>query len=242
MRSPADSRQRIDRLGGGDLPAVSDVPDPPDVPCPPPRVVSRAAAGAAALVAMVALLVAVPRILSSGAEVAPLPPRAPTLATASAALSATPSAAPSTVYVHVAGQVRRPGLVRLAPGARVADALAKAGGATGRADLAAVNLARAVVDGEQVFVPSPGEPPPAAAGPAGSGPAGSGPAASAGPVDLNTADETALDALPGVGPVIAGRIVEWRTKNGNFTSVEELTEVPGIGEATLEKLRPLVRT
>jgi competence protein ComEA len=218
------SQQRIHRLGGGEPPDLSDLPDPPDPPDPPPRGVPRAAAGAAAVLALVAVLVAVPRILSSDPEVAPLPPRsvAPTMATAS----------PSTVYVHVAGQVRHPGLVRLTPGARVADALAQAGGTTRRADLAAVNLARAVVDGEQVFVPSPGESPPAA----------SGPATSTGPLNLNTADETALDALPGVGPVIAARIVEWRTKNGNFTTVEELTEVPGIGEATLEKLRPLVRT
>jgi competence protein ComEA len=209
------SQQRIDRLGGD---------EPPDLPDPPPRGVSRAAAGAAALLALVAVLVAVPRILSSDPEVAPLPPRtvAPTMATAS----------PSAVYVHVAGQVRQPGLVRLTPGARVADALAEAGGTTRGADLAAVNLARAVVDGEQVFVPSPGESPPAA----------SGSTTSTGPLNLNTADETALDALPGVGPVIAARIVEWRTKNGDFTNVEELTEVPGIGEATLEKLRPLVRT
>ena len=87
-----------------------------------------------------------------------------------------------------------------------------------------------MADGEQIYVPSPGESPPAASGPA------------AGPLDLNTATEESLDALPGVGPVLAARIVEWREKNGTFTTVQELTEVTGIGEATLEKLRPLVRT
>lgn len=158
----------------------------------------------------------------------------------------------SSLVVHVVGQVRKPGLVRLGPGARVADALAAAGGASRRADLAALNLARPVSDGEQVYVPRPGESPPAtsgggtgaasaAGGPARPG-AGDAPAAgtASGPVDLNTADLGALDSLPGVGPVLAQRILEWRTEHGRFTSVDELGEVSGIGEKLLARLRPKV--
>ncbi len=147
-----------------------------------------------------------------------------------------PSASPPTtvaaeLVVHVVGQVLRPGLVRLRQGARVADAIAAAGGARPGADLNALNLARPVVDGEQVHVPKPGEevsrPPSAPPSPAGSGGAGSGlPAV----VDLNSADAAGLDALPGVGPVLAQRILDWRTEHGRFSSVDELGEVSGIGD------------
>jgi competence protein ComEA len=153
-----------------------------------------------------------------------------------------PTASGAPVLVHVVGQVRRPGVVRLRPGARVLDALAAAGGATRRADLAAVNLARPVVDGEQVVVPRPGESAPTAAGPASSGSSeagGGGPAPA--PVDLNSATVTELDELPGIGPVLAGRIVQFRDQHGRYSSVDELSEVSGIGEALLERLRPLVR-
>lgn len=138
------------------------------------------------------------------------------------------------LVVHVAGQVRTPGIVRLAPGARVVDALESAGGPSVEADLTAVNLARPVVDGEQVYVPLPGEaPPPVASGGAGGGET---PAV----VDLNTADAETLDTLPGVGPVLAERILDWRSEHGRFTSVEELAEVSGIGEAMLGRLRDKV--
>ncbi len=154
-------------------------------------------------------------------------------------------AAESIVVVHVVGQVRRPGVVRLAAGARVQDALAAAGGATRRADLAAVNLARLVVDGEQVVVPRPGAatpPAPGSAGPGGTGGTGAGAAGgAAAAVDLNTAGESELDALPGIGPVLAGRIVAFRQEHGHFSTVDELAEVSGIGDAVLERLRPLVR-
>ena len=145
----------------------------------------------------------------------------------------------AAVVVHVVGQVRRPGVRRLPVGSRVSDAVRAAGGATREADLAAVNLARLLVDGEQVRVPAPGEElPPVEAGPVGPGsaPGTTGPAL----VPLNTADVGALDTLPGIGPVLAQRIVDWRTTNGRFTSVEELAEVSGIGEKLLEQLRPLV--
>ncbi|MHA7134136.1 helix-hairpin-helix domain-containing protein [Oerskovia turbata] len=149
--------------------------------------------------------------------------------------SATAAPAVSDVVVHVVGAVAAPGLVTLPEGSRVADALTAAGDATAEADLAGVNLAREVVDGEQIVVPRPGEAVAAAPAPAPGGGTG------AGPVDLNSADEAALDALSGIGPVLAARIVEWREANGRFTSVEELGEVSGIGDALLARLRDQVR-
>jgi competence protein ComEA len=150
------------------------------------------------------------------------------------------------VVVHVVGQVRRPGVVALRVGSRVREAVAAAGGATGRADLAAINLARPLVDGEQILVPKPGQQltpapvvPPGVGGGAGPGSPGAGPGVPV--VDLNTATMPDLDALSGIGPVLAQRILDWRAQNGRFTSVEELAEVSGIGEATLERIRAQVR-
>lgn len=140
------------------------------------------------------------------------------------------------LVVHVTGQVERPGIVRLDAGARVIDALESAGGPSDAADLTAVNLARPVVDGEQVYVPLPGELPPAVS----SGGGGGSDSGSGGVVDLNTADEQTLDTLPGVGPVLAERIIAWRDEHGRFTSVEELAEVSGIGDAMLSRLRDKV--
>ncbi len=155
------------------------------------------------------------------------------------------SASPSHVrelVVHVAGAVRRPGLVRLPPGSRVSDAVTAAGGPARGAELESVNLARLLVDGEQLLVLKKGEAP-AAAGPAPAGAptgaAGGGPAAV--PLDLNTATMAQLEELTGVGPVLAQRIIDWRTEHGRFGSVDELAEVSGIGERTLEELRPQVR-
>lgn len=145
------------------------------------------------------------------------------------------------LIVHVAGQVKHPGIVRLAPGDRVADAIEAAGGAGDGADLSSVNLARPVIDGEQVYVPAPGEIPPAPASGAGAGGGAGGAGGGATVVDLNTADAAALDTLPGVGPVLAERIVDWRTEHGRFTSVDELAEVSGIGDKLLSQLREKVR-
>ena len=160
-----------------------------------------------------------------------------------AAVGASMASTPTTtaeVVVHVVGQVRRPGLVRLPPGARVADAIAAAGGAKPSADLSGLNLARVLVDGEQVQVLRPGEAP--SAGASGSGTAGgSGAAGSGGALlNLNTADLAALDTLPGVGPVLAQRILDWRAEHGRFTSVEELGEVTGIGDKLYAQIRPRV--
>ena len=138
------------------------------------------------------------------------------------------------VAVHVAGRVRRPGLVRLAAGSRVQDAIRAAGGVTSGADLDAVNLARKLTDGEQVRVPGHGEPAPAL--PPAAGTAGTGPAI---PLDLNTATVEQLDTLPGVGEVTAGRIIAYRSAHP-FTTVDELLEVPGIGQRRFDQLKDLV--
>ena len=155
----------------------------------------------------------------------------------SAATGPTASAAVTVVLVHVAGAVRRPGIVELPPGARVADAVEAAGGVTRTGDPSSVNLARPVVDGEQVVLARRGE---AVGAPAVLAPAAPSSPGSAAPVDLNTASLEQLDGLPGIGPVLAQRILDWRTANGRFSVVDELGEVSGIGEATLADLRPLV--
>lgn len=157
------------------------------------------------------------------------PPAAPPTETAT-------TAAP--VVVDVVGAVRRPGLYRLAQGTRIADAVARAGGATPKADLALINLAAPLADGEQVVVPRRGSAAPGAAGGAsGSGASGAAPA---GPVHLSTATLEQLDSLPGIGPVTAQKILDYRQKQGAFTSVDELDAVPGIGPARLDQLEDLV--
>jgi len=142
----------------------------------------------------------------------------------------TVASASASLYVHVSGAVHAPGLYVLHPDARVVDAVAAAGGLADDADAAGVNLARPVSDGEQLVVPRVGEAAPV-------GPAG---VAADGRVNLNTADQAALDTLPGVGPAIAGRIIEWRDANGRFASVDDLLSVSGIGPKMLESLRDLV--
>ena len=136
------------------------------------------------------------------------------------------------VVVDVVGAVRRPGLYRLEQGSRIADAVARAGGATGKADLAQVNLAAPLADGEQVVVPKRG-----VAG-ASVGPGGTGTAS--GPVQLSTATLDQLDSLPGIGPVTAQKILDYRAKHGAFSSVDELDAVPGIGPSRMDQLRDLV--
>jgi competence protein ComEA len=190
--------------------------------------VPRRTAAVAAAVALVAL-VAGSRLLAHVAgtgtpSAAPAPVRAVPVAT---------PRAPALV-VHVVGAVRRPGLYRLREGSRVADAVAKAGGATPRADLSLVNLAAPAADGTQVVVPRR-----AAAG-GGGATAPAAPGAPAGPVQLNSATVEQLDALPGVGPVTAQKIVDYRQQNGAFRSVDDLDAIPGIGPARLEQLRELV--
>ncbi len=142
----------------------------------------------------------------------------------------TPAAMPRLV-VHVTGAVREPGLYRLKEGSRVADAVARAGGATAKADTAAVNLAAPLADGIQVLVPS------RVAGAVG---AAVGTSASTGArISLSSASAVELDALPGVGPVTAQKIVDYRAAHGGFSSIDDLDAIPGIGPARLEQLRDL---
>jgi competence protein ComEA len=141
---------------------------------------------------------------------------------------------PTEIVVHAAGAVGVPGIHRLPAGSRVADLLAAAGGPAPDADLDLVNLAAALTDGAQVRFPRVGE---QVAAPIGGTVEAGGDGASSGPVDLNTASATELEALPGVGPTIAAAIVEHRERNGPFRSVDDLLDVPGIGPAKLDQLR-----
>ncbi len=137
------------------------------------------------------------------------------------------------LFVNVVGAVRRPGLYRLKEGARVADAVTRAGGPTARAQIESVNLAARIADGEQIVVPRRGLVAPG-------GLAGvSGGTAATGPVHLNSATLEQLDALPGVGPVTAQKIVDYRQQHGSFRSVDELDAIAGIGPARLGTLRDL---
>lgn len=133
------------------------------------------------------------------------------------------SAAGGTVVVHVAGAVRTPGLVTLPAGSRVADAIDKAGGARSPRFLASVNLARLLIDGEQIVLGQP---------------AGAGEVS--GKLSLSSATATELEQLPGVGPVLAQRIVQWRTDHGPFRGADDLNEVSGVGDSLMEQIRPLV--
>lgn len=136
--------------------------------------------------------------------------------------------------VHVAGEVRRPGVYPVDPGARVIEAIRRAGGPTRRADMSALNLAATIVDGQQVRVPR--RAPAGAAAPA----TAAGDATAAGPISLSSATAEDLDTLDGIGPTLAGRIVEWRDARGGVASIDQLLEVPGIGPGRLEAIRPHV--
>jgi competence protein ComEA len=169
------------------------------------------------------------------------------------AAAASPSGTVSMVVVHVLGAVRKPGLVSLGAGSRVQDALDAAGGLTRKADPGELNLAQPVTDGQQILVGTRSEPHgevrDGTGGSGGSGGSGPGGAAtgdgSAGeegqPVNLNTATQGQLEELPGVGPVMAGKIIAWRTENGRFSRIEELQEIDGVGPKTYAKLAPLCR-
>ncbi len=179
---------------------------------------------AVALLALVVLVVAWRHAAASGpaadaVRVAPIAPGRGSAAPAAAGL----------LVVDVVGAVRRPGLVRLQKGARVAAAVAHAGGLTPRAERSGVNFAAPVSDGQQVVVPVRG----AAA-------SGGGSTAAAGPVSLSSATPEQLDALPGIGPVTAQKIIDYRGRHGAFSSVDELDAIPGIGAARIAELQGLV--
>lgn len=150
---------------------------------------------------------------------------------------------PPPATVHVAGAVTQPGVVALADGSRIVDALEAAGGARPDADLARLNLAEIVMDGSRIYVPVAGEQPPPALSPTGGNGSGGGSAGGASPgapLNLNAATAGELDTLPGVGPSTAAAIVAHRDANGPFAAVEDLLAVRGIGPAKLEAIRVLV--
>jgi competence protein ComEA len=144
----------------------------------------------------------------------------------------------ATIVVHVAGAVRHPGVYRLRDGMRVAGAIREAGGATRRANLDALNLAAKLADGRQVLVPA--RPQVAHAGAAAATPSGTAAADSGLPVNLNSATLEELDALDGIGPTTAQKIIDYREQHGGFANVDELDQVPGIGPATVASLRDFV--
>jgi competence protein ComEA len=198
--------------------------------------VSRSTALLAVCALMAVLVLAGNRLARTGTASAPPDVVAP--------LERVSASTPQRLVVHVVGAVRRPGLYRLRDGTRVADAVARAGGAIRGADLAALNLAAPLVDGTQVLVPqriatAAGSAAGVATGEASTGSLAVG-AAGVAKVSLGTATLEQLDELPGVGPITAQKILDYRTEHGPFRSVDDLDEVPGIGPAGIEELRDLV--
>lgn len=192
-----------------------------------PFAVSRTTALVGVSVAFVALVLVGQRLAQAGASRAPEPVAAPL-----EPVAASPSR--SLLVVHVVGAVRQPGLYRLREGTRIADAVRRAGGAVRGADLAGLNLAAPLVDGVQIVVPAEASP----ATTPGLGSSGAGmPAAT---VSLSSATVEELDTLPGIGPVTAQKIVDYRAEHGPFASVDDLDAVPGIGLTRVEQLRELV--
>jgi competence protein ComEA len=168
-------------------------------------------------------------------------PRAGAKPLATPIAPASPTASPTAagIVVDVAGAVRSPGVYTLPAGSRVIDALRVAGGAAPGADLASINLARPLADGERVYIPKRGEaPPPDASGGGGSGGGSSG--SGGGKVNINSASESELESLPGIGPTLAQRIVDYRTQHGPFHDVKDLLKVEGIGEKKFASLKDYV--
>ena len=178
--------------------------------------------------------IASPVVLATGS---PIPGPASPMKSSTSPIPASPPRAPDLV-VDVSGQVMHPGVVRLPAGSRVADAVRVAGGARRGTSLASLNLARRLVDGEQIVVGAVAPTDTANSNTSASAPSTSTPTT---PIDLNAATAAQLDALPGVGPVLAARIVAWRGAHGRFTSVDELRQVGGVGPKKLADLAPLVR-
>lgn len=189
--------------------------------------VSRSTAIAGVCVALVLLALVGQRLAQAGAAREPDLVAAPLEAVADAPVR-------SILVVHVVGEVQRPGLYRLRDGARIADAVRRAGGARHGADLAALNLAAPLVDGVQVLVPSRAAAEPDALSSSGAGAAG------VAAVSLSSATVEELDELPGVGPITAQKIVDYRAEHGPFAGVDDLDAVPGIGPTRIEQLRDLV--
>lgn len=211
-------------------------------PAEPPRAAARRRLGVGA--AVVIVLVALAATVGIGILRAAGAPTETVAIVEDGPAAVGPDVMTGSLYVHVLGDVAQPGLFVLPAGSRVVDAVAAASGFLPTADRTGVNLARPLSDGEQLRIPAVGEVPAAGGtGVVGSGGDSGGAGAGApgdGRVNLNTADEAALDTLPRIGPAMAQRIIRWRDDNGRFTSVEDLLAVPGIGEKMLESLRELV--
>jgi competence protein ComEA len=190
---------------------------------------SRSTALVLVSVALAALVLVGQRLANAGTATEPEVAAAPLE-------PATTTPARPALVVHVVGEVHRPGLYRLRDGARVADAVRRAGGASRKADLAALNLAAPLVDGTQVLVPSRAPTVASVGEGASSGTTG----APSGPVSLSSATVDELDELPGIGPITAQKIVDFRAEHGPFASVDDLDAVPGIGPTRVEQLRDLV--
>lgn len=202
-----------------------------------PRI--RVTLGGAVVLALVAAAVMVLVVALQPRSAEGIPAFAEPGETAAADMVTPAVDASATLLIHVLGAVEHPGVYELGSGARVVDAITAAGGLEDAADSSAINLARVLVDGEQIYVPELGETaPPVPAEGAGAGPAGA--AEAGGLVNINSADAAELETLPRIGPAMAQRIIDHRTTNGPFTAVDDLTDVPGIGEATLAGLRDLV--
>jgi competence protein ComEA len=195
-----------------------------------PIVLSRRRVILGGLVLVAVLLLGARFLVRVGTAAAPVAP--PIVGSAESGGAAAPEA--SRLVVYVVGAVRRPGLYRLPAGSRVADAVTRAGGATRRADPAALNLAAPVADGQQVLVPAML---PRAVAAAQGAPV---PGAPVGPVQLSVATAEQLDSLPGIGPVTAQKIIDYRAAHGALRSVDDLDDIPGIGPARVEQLRGLV--
>ncbi|MEV0003192.1 helix-hairpin-helix domain-containing protein [Micromonospora sp. NPDC050980] len=254
-RGPVEPDHAPTPLFGASVVGDADGPeaDPPPEPSrglasrlPGPGAFDPGRRGVRALAAVAALVVLVAAVWAWRSRPTAEPVRAVAPAgdaTRAAAGAVTEAAAPAAssgqvVVVAVAGKVRRPGLVRLPAGARLADAVAAAGGALPGVDVALLNPARKLTDGELILVGVTAPPGQAAPGPATGGGVPGGPAV--GPVNLNTATLAQLDTLPGVGPVLAQRILDHREQHGGFRSVSELRQVEGIGDARYEQLKELV--
>ncbi len=261
---PTHTRVRPDRLAALEVPGPPESEPPAAVPepgrharrrgwaprgLPGPVAIGPGQLTVVGLAILVGLVVTTWWLVRAGPhEVGPATAPPATAATAAPLVTGLPAAGRPTpvpssgaaeLVVDVAGKVRRPGIAVLAPGSRVVDALEAAGGVRPGVDLTALNLARTLVDGEQILVgvgPATGVAAGALASPA--SPAAPGPAGAL--VPLNSAGQAELESLPEVGPVTAAAIIAWRDAHGGFTAVDELLEVDGIGEATLGQLAPLV--
>lgn len=242
LSAPRRAREPVvDRLDAVDGPAPPPQPDESPARLTPGRRTPLWALGRQHVMALLILLlcgvgVAVAALSRSSASQVPIE-----VTTVSQAPSASPEASPSLVAllrVHVLGAVVRPGVVSVAEGAIVLDAINAAGGLTTDADPAELNLAARVADGQQIIVGDTSSPRGDVVDEPGS--SGSGDGQPGAPVNLNQASQAQLEGLPGVGPVLAGAIIAFREEHGRFSSVAELQEVPGIGPKSFAKLEPLV--